>query len=401
MGKKIIKTTAKAVGCLLLAALLCIGLVDHFLPEQIILGSDNALPECPCLAYTEAEEVIDTGLARVSTLNCKLFGVIQLKKIQVKEYRDLALIPGGMNFGVRMLTDGVMVVGLSDITSGGKSCNPAADAGIQAKDVITAVNGKKVGSVSQLTAALEGAAGKSVTITCRRAEKTMEFQLTPVLTDDDGRYRTGLWVRDTASGIGTVTFILPETGAFGALGHGICDPDTGALTPLSRGTVTDVTVDQIIKGTAGTPGELRGFLKGEKKGSVISNTVCGVYGVFNRVDERAKTVPVANWEDVKPGKATIYCTLDGDKREEYEIEITGIDQKSQTRSFTIKVTDARLLEKTGGIVQGMSGSPIMQNGKLIGAVTHVFINDPTGGYGIFIGNMLSAMPSSLSPEQSR
>lgn len=396
MGKKIVKILAAALSCVLLAALLCVGLMDYFVPAEVTVCAEEDLPSYPCVALSEREKVEDTEMFRVSTVSAKLFGIINLKKIQVREYRDIALIPGGMNFGVRMLTDGVMVVGLSEVTSGGKACNPAADAGLKEKDIIITIDGKKVTSVAQVTALFESTGGRAVCVRCRRGEVEMEFRVTPVRADADGKYKTGIWVRDTSSGIGTVTFIVPGTGAFGALGHGICDPDTGALAPLSRGTVTDVVISNIVKGSAGTPGELRGYLKGEKKGTVISNTDCGVYGVLSDCRE-GNAIPVAPASEVKTGKASIYCTLEDGRRQQYEIEITAINQKGKTKSFTVKVTDPALLARTGGIVQGMSGSPILQNGKLIGAVTHVFINDPTGGYGIFIENMLDEMPEALSP----
>lgn len=397
MGKRIVRFSAATLCGVLLAALLCVGLVDYFVPGEVTVCAEGELPSYPCVALSERENIEDTDLCRVSTVSAKLFGIINLKKIQVREYRDLALIPGGMNFGVRMLTDGVMVVGLSEVTSGGKVCNPAADAGIKEKDVITEIDGKKVSSVAELTALFEASGGREVRVTCRRGEEKKEFCITPVRADADGKYKTGIWVRDTSSGIGTVTFIVPGTGAFGALGHGICDPDTGALSPLSRGTVTDVVISNIVKGSVGTPGELRGYLCGEKKGTVISNTDCGVYGVLSNYRE-GNAIPVAPASEVRTGKASIYCTLEDGKRQEYEIEITSLNQKGKTKSFTVKVTDPALLEKTGGIVQGMSGSPVLQNGKLVGAVTHVFIHDPTGGYGIFIENMLDEMPQSLSPD---
>ncbi|MCQ2386251.1 MAG: hypothetical protein MJ078_06220 [Clostridia bacterium] len=206
-----------------------------------------------------------------------------------------------------------------------------------------------------------------------------------------------MWVRETATGIGTVTFISPETGAFGALGHGVCDSETGSLVPMSRGTVTEVELSEIVKGEKGTPGELRGYLTERKIGSVLTNTDCGVFGVFTKVPGSGTPIPVGSSGEVKTGKASVLCASDGGEVKEYGIDITEIRRQGQTKSFTIKVTDPELLAKTGGIVQGMSGSPILQNGKLVGAVTHVLVNDPTSGYGIFIESMLSVMPETLAP----
>ena len=217
------------------------------------------------------------------------------------------------------------------------------------------------------------------------------MQLTPVYSKESEKYKLGIWVRDNTAGIGTLTFIKSDDGMFGGLGHGIYDIDTGELLPLSRGIVTDVSVTGIIKGSAGKPGEIRGYLKQNKTGALITNCDCGVFGVFTPSPEisKEKLLPIAFRSEVKCGPATIRCTLDEGGIKEYGIEILNINHDSQgTKCFTVHVTDSALLEKTGGIVQGMSGSPIIQDGKLVGAVTHVMVNDPTTGYGIFIENML-------------
>jgi stage IV sporulation protein B len=197
-----------------------------------------------------------------------------------------------------------------------------------------------------------------------------------------------MWIKDSATGIGTVTFVHPETGEFGALGHGVCD-EGGVLLPLSRGVVTDAVISEIQKGKKGTPGELHGYLKPGKTGALTQNSNCGVFGAF-ATPPAGEALPVGTRGELKTGKATLRTMLDGACPADYEIEIVQIHDKSENKSFTVRVTDARLLSKTGGIVQGMSGSPIIQDGKLVGAVTHVMINDPTVGYGIFIENMLNA-----------
>ena len=200
-------------------------------------------------------------------------------------------------------------------------------------------------------------------------------------------------MRDSASGIGTVTFVDPESGLFGGLGHGVCDGDTGALVPLSRGSVLSVDLKGAVRGECGKPGELRGSFTGKRLGAVVTNSECGVFGILAKAPETPYApMPVATAREVKEGSATVLCTLDGEGIREYAVEISHIDHSARpTKSFTVRVTDPALLEKTGGIVQGMSGSPIIQNGKLVGAVTHVLINDPTTGYGIFIENMLNQM----------
>ena len=324
---------------------------------------------------------------------------------------------GGMPFGVKFYPEGILVVGFCDVdvNSAGGGCrnvNPARDAGLKMKDVIVKVNGETPLCAATLTRAVEESGGKPVTLTVKRCitpasrrqggqpPKTTELTLTvtPVRSVSENRYKTGLWVRDSGAGIGTVTFIMPDTGAFGGLGHGICDGDTGELIPMQRGQVTDVTVSGIEKGEAGDPGAIKGYFAPGKTGSLLKNTDCGVYGVFScRPSSAVTQLPIGCKDELREGDATLLCTLDDGKIGEYGVKITSIDRAATgSKCFTLTVTDPTLIEKTGGIVQGMSGSPIIQNGKLMGAVTHVLISDPTAGYGIFIENMLREMPGVLS-----
>ena len=319
---------------------------------------------------------------------------------------------GGMPFGVKFYTEGILVVGFCDVdvnsTGGGtRNLNPARDAGLKMKDVIVKVNGETPLCAATLTKAVEESGGKPITLTVKRCNSTaskrqgsqppktteLTVTVTPVKSVSENRYKTGLWVRDSGAGIGTVTFIMPDTGAFGGLGHGICDGDTGELIPMQRGQVTDVTVSGIDKGEAGDPGAIKGYFAPGKTGSLLKNTECGVYGVFAaRPSAEAKRLPIGRRSELREGDATLLCTLDNGQVGEYAIRITSIDHAATgSKCFTLTVTDPALIEKTGGIVQGMSGSPIIQNGKLVGAVTHVLINDPTKGYGIFIENMLGEM----------
>ena len=319
---------------------------------------------------------------------------------------------GGMPFGVKFYTDGVMVVGFCDVEGDGGASNPARDAGMKLRDVIVAVNNQKLGSAAELTAAVEHSAGSPLTLTVRRPvsgsaardkranpDATTEVTVTgtPEFCLPETGDRTGVWVRDSGAGIGMVTFIIPHTQAFAGLGHGICDGDTGELIPMQRGQVTDVTVSGIEKGIAGDPGAIKGYFNPGKTGTLVGNTACGVFGILSSLPASADClVPVAARSEVKEGSALIRCTLDDGRIGEYAVNISSIDASaSGSKCFTLTVTDPVLLEKTGGIVQGMSGSPILQNGKLVGAVTHVLINDPTVGYGIFLDNMLRDMPELL------
>lgn len=323
---------------------------------------------------------------------------------------------GGMPFGVKFYTEGILVVGFCDVDvtaeGGCHHTNPARDAGLKLRDVITGINGEAPTGAASLTKAVEESGGRPVTLTVKRTaqspaarkpqggscrETELTITVTPAFSASENRYKTGLWVRDSGAGIGTVTFIIPEGNAFGGLGHGICDGDTGELIPMQRGQVTDVTVSGVERGEAGDPGAIKGYFAPGKTGNLLKNTECGVYGIFAaRPASAVKKLPVGGKEDLREGDATILCTLDNGKVGEYKIKVTSIDRTATgSKCFTISVTDPSLIEKTGGIVQGMSGSPVIQNGKLVGAVTHVLISDPTAGYGIFIENMLREMPGVL------
>ena len=314
--------------------------------------------------------------------------------LSAEDLRDLTLSPGGMPFGVRFLTEGVTVVGFCDVDHDGAKVNPASRAGLKMGDVILRVNGEPLEDATSLTDRIENSNGAELTLSCRRGKSEFETKLKPVWSNAEERYKTGIWVRDSGAGIGTVTFILPETGAFAGLGHGICDAETGEPLAIRRGSVSDVTISSVVKGTPGTPGELKGYFNAGKAGALLGNTLCGVWGVYSDVPQSTSDpVHIALRDEVTEGDATILCTLANNTTESYTVRLSAIDRDAQgPKCFTVTVTDPRLLEQTGGIVQGMSGSPILQNGKLVGAVTHVLVNDPTTGYGIFLENMLARMP---------
>ena len=304
----------------------------------------------------------------------------------------IMLLPGGQPFGVRMQAEGVMVVSLSEVVSGGKNLRPAKDAGLRVRDVIVEADGRAVKNAEEVTALIHASGGRAITLRVMRGEETLALTVTPVKSDAGG-YACGMYIRDSASGIGTVTFLVPESGLFGGLGHGVCDSDTGALVPLSRGSVLSVRITGATRGQAGSPGELRGSFTGQRLGSLVTNSECGVFGLLSETPPcKYPAMPIARADEVREGAATILCTLGDDGIGEYAVEISGIDHSARpTKSFTVHVTDERLLARTGGIVQGMSGSTILQDGKIVGAVTHVLVDDPTTGYGIFIENMLSRM----------
>ena len=300
--------------------------------------------------------------------------------------KPLMLQPGGMCFGVQMSTDGALVVGFSKIDG---IC-PSEDAGIARRDLIVAINGDKIENADDLITTVDKAGEKPAKVDVVRNGKKISFDVTP-RRSVDGRYKIGVYVKDSAAGIGTVTFIDPSTGAFGGLGHGIYDIESEILIPMSKGIVNSVNIKSVRRGKVGIPGELKGCLEAKKIGKLTCNTEYGVFGYLtDKAMTKESTIPVAKAHEVKEGKAQIICTTDT-YRDSYEVEITEIHNDRPAKNYVIKITDQRLLDKTGGIVQGMSGSPIIQNGKLVGALTHVLVRDPTGGYGIFIENMLSHM----------
>ena len=348
--------------------------------------SDAAMPTMSNVDIPTATTVLSASSARPKS------GAKATAALTQAELKSIKLAPGGMPFGVKFFTEGVSIVGFGEVEAGGKTVNPASDAGLKAKDVITGINGEPIQNAAHLTKAIEGCNGNAIQLTCRRAGKEFKVKLTPVYSEAESRYKTGIWVRDCGAGIGTVTFIMPETGAFAGLGHGICDADTGEVIAMKRGTVSNVTISSVVKGAQGAPGELKGYFNAGKIGALLGNSPCGVWGVFSQAPEVAEEpMELGLRDEIAEGDAYILCTLDNNQICRYRVRISNINREATaSKCFTVKVTDPTLIEKTGGIVQGMSGSPIIQNGKLVGAVTHVLINDPTTGYGIFIENMLNA-----------
>ncbi len=302
------------------------------------------------------------------------------------------LIPGGMAFGVKFFTEGAIILGTTGVETSSGVVSPAKDAGLQAGDVIIKAGGKEFESAEALTQLISGCGGKPINIVYLRDGNEESVNVKPVKELRSGNYQMGVFVRDSTAGIGTITYIDPETLSFGGLGHGIYDSETGILLPLGRGAVVDVDITKVIKSEKNNPGQLQGIFGNIAEGELCDNCDEGVFGNFNVMPEGAgDAIPVGSRKELKQGKATILTTLSGSEIQEFEIEIEEIFEKSgSTKNFLIRVTDKDLLAKTGGIVQGMSGSPIIQNGKLVGAVTHVIINDPKHGYGICIENMLDS-----------
>lgn len=322
-----------------------------------------------------------------------LFNLIPLKNIDVNVIPKTTVVPMGNAIGMKLYTAGVLVVGMSEIE--GKK--PYENSGIKEGDRIIQINQNQIDNTDDLMKAVNKSDGNNIYIKYVRDEKTITTSIKP-LKNSSNEYKIGLWVRDAAAGVGTLTFYEPSSGMFATLGHGIMDIDTAELIKIANGELVTTNILSINKGTKGNPGEIRGTIEaGHTIGSISKNTKFGVFGTINKTPylntSNTNEVQVALREEIKTGKALIICELENGKKEYYDIEIQRIfiSNNKDNKSMLIKVTDKKLLEKTGGIIQGMSGAPIIQNGKFVGAVTHVLVNDPTIGYGVFADIMLKQM----------
>lgn len=318
-----------------------------------------------------------------------LCNIIPIKNVKAVECDDIKVVPGGNAFGIKMFTKGVMVVKIDDITVENRCVSPGKNCGLQIGDVITAVNGNEINSNGELLQNVAQCKGCKLDLNIERSGESKTLSITPVFCNDS--YKIGIWVRDSSAGIGTATFYINNTGYFAGLGHGICDVDTGLLLPILNGEIMNVNIDGIIKGQIGAPGCINGHFTGDSTGKLYKNNETGIFGSLSAPPNNNDEIYVAAKQEVKTGSAEILCTVDDNGIGRYSIEIEKINYNTfeKTKNLVIRITDSRLLEKTGGIVQGMSGSPIIQNNKLVGAVTHVFVNEPQKGYGIFAENMLS------------
>lgn len=306
---------------------------------------------------------------------------------------ETMVIPMGNAVGIKLFSDGVVVVGLSQIETGNGTTTPAKDCGLQAGDIITHINSQEVDSIEDVMAVLTALEDSQMTIRAIRDDSEIQLTTQAVQCSTDGTYKLGAWVRDSMGGIGTMTYYDPATNTFGALGHGINDADTTQQMPLLTGSILPAEVTAVTPGTCGTPGSLHGaFDTSTDLGLLTANTDHGIFGQLDceSMIEGMVAIPVATADEITTGSATILSNIEGNDVVEYDVEITKLYSTSSDdpRDLLITVTDPDLLQITGGIVQGMSGSPILQNGKIIGAVTHVFINDPTQGYGISMETMM-------------
>lgn len=317
---------------------------------------------------------------------------VQSSIIKINAQEEKKYIPGGVPFGVKLYSEGPYITGFIDSEQFADKTNPAQNAGVKLGDVICFVNETKIADAKTLSDSIKKSGDSLIKLRVKRDNKEEIISVKPGKCKD-GNYRLGINLKDVIAGIGTITYYSIEDGTFGGLGHGICDSNTGSVIPIKKGVVYSVEIKNLIKGTKGIAGEMRGGFTGSGAGVINTNTDRGVFGnLWENFIPKTEPMPLAEYDNIKEGPARIICTLDSSGPQYYDISIVSIEKnKSQgTRNFVIRITDKNLISKTGGIIQGMSGSPIIQNNLLVGAVTHVMLNEPTMGYGIYIKNMLNA-----------
>lgn len=395
--KKLIKSLSAALTAVCGLLMTAVTVLSGQMPEQfsVVEGSCLHLDGAVSVQETigsngESAEVAALNAGSTYTANLKLFGLFPVKQVTVRVVEQEMVIPCGTPFGIKMFTDGVLVVGMSDVDTAAGAFNPAKSAGIKTGDVIVSIDDTTVTSTDQVAKLVEMSEGKAMTFHIRRDNIAFDVQFTPAKSVNENRWKAGLWVRDSSAGIGTLTFYRPGYNVFAGLGHAVCDVDTGETLPLATGEIVPARIYSIVRGQSGQPGELRGGFESGTLGRLTVNGETGIYGTLSQIPVNNDPVPVAMKQQVKTGDAQVLTTLDGVTPQLYDIRIDQVhyNDSSPTRNMVIEITDPELLEQAGGIVQGMSGSPILQDGRLVGAVTHVFVNDPTKGFAIFAENML-------------
>ncbi len=390
--KKIIRLAAVLLLCFGIFVMTAVAVGAATMPNEIIRYETDGekLSAVYSYSHTMAAKSVNSQSAYPRTETLRAFGFIPVKTVGVTQKSAPTVAVSGEVFGIKLYTDGVIVVGTQRVDlGGGKSVNPAADCGIAVGDIIVSINNIRVFTAGDVTSILNDNNGEAYTIKLKRDGRYKTFQLQPAYSPREGCYKAGMWVRDSTAGIGTITFYNEKTGTFAALGHQVNDVDTNDIMPLLEGEAVSARVTNIQKSAAGVTGSLWCDFEEHILGRLLDNTDCGLYGAYSEISENAASYPVASKQTVRKGSAKILSTVEGSTPKEYDIEITRIsyNKEAQQRDIVFRVTDETLLSLTGGIVQGMSGSPILQDGRLVGAVTHVIVNNPEKGYAIFAQTM--------------
>ena len=361
----------------------------------------------PITAEYEGLKLSQTGkteqIGEEFDVKLKAFGIIPFSTVNVEVVDELHVSVLGTPFGMKLYTDGVLVIDITTVETVSGSISPGEDAGVKKGDYILSADGKQVLTNEELSAAVAASGGNRIKLVIKRGGTQKTVYVTPALSKETNSYRIGLWVRDSSAGIGTLTFYSPATGIVCGLGHGVCDEDTGDLLELKNGEIVSAEIVSVEKGSSGSPGQLKGRFTYGTIGKIDCNSEKGVYSVLKGRLGFSRLTETALKQEVRDGDAQILCTVDGREPQLYSCRIKKRSSAylSATQNMTVTVTDPELLKLTGGIVQGMSGSPILQNEKLIGAVTHVLIDDPTTGYAIFAENMLKEAESTAGKAKVR
>lgn len=361
----------------------------------------------PITAEYEGLKLSQTGkteqIGEEFDVKLKAFGIIPFSTVNVEVVDELHVSVLGTPFGMKLYTDGVLVIDITTVETVSGSISPGEDAGVKKGDYILSADGRQVLTNEELSAAVAASGGNRIKLVIKRGGTQKTVYVTPALSKETNSYRIGLWVRDSSAGIGTLTFYSPATGIVCGLGHGVCDEDTGDLLELKNGEIVSAEIVSVEKGSSGNPGQLKGRFTYGTIGKIDCNSEKGVYSVLKGKLGFSRLTETALKQEVRDGDAQILCTVDGREPQLYSCRIKKRSSAylSATQNMTVTVTDPELLKLTGGIVQGMSGSPILQNGKLIGAVTHVLIDDPTTGYAIFAENMLKEAESTAGNAKVR
>lgn len=380
--------------CLAIICAVVFGFVaagNMLLPDEVMsFGDERGFNTLYTYETGGKTQSVDYQSAGEVKREVRLLGVVPVKTIAVTHSAPKSVFVSGEVFGIKLYTDGVIVVGSQSVSAGGKKVNPSEDAGIETGDIIVSINNTAVFSSNEVTSILNENNGESYRVKVKRDGRYRTFTLTPVYSEREGCYKAGMWVRDSTAGIGTITFYNKEQGTFASLGHQINDVDTGEIMPLLEGEAVGAEVTQVKKATSGATGSLSCDFKSDIIGQLINNTESGLYGAYAAISDHAQEYEVASRSEVKKGKAHILSTVQKGKPQLYDVEITHIRYRGsdEQKDIVLKITDENLLNITGGIVQGMSGSPVIQNGKLVGALTHVIVNNPEKGYAVFADTML-------------
>ena len=395
-----ILTTIGAFLCTIIFVLVYVG--NNVIPDKITIIDDSNYIAPKILGVDiynsdfsdELNASAEKNRLSQNNAQIELLNIIPIKDVKITNTKRSYVVIGGEVFGIKLYTNGVIVVGTDSIETENGIENPAEEANLKIGDIIKKYNDIEIESTAHFTELIQQNQGDTAVLTIDRAGQELELNFASVKENISGKYKAGLWVRDSSAGIGTVTFYNPQNNSFGGLGHPICDVDTNEIMPMKNGEMADAYVNGYYKSSNGNVGELCGVLTGKCNGRLCLNDETGIYGFLSN-QIKGELTPVAVRQEIQLGEAQIICTIDKNSPQYYNVKITKIfsNSNSVNKDMIIEITDENLIQQTGGILQGMSGTPIIQNGMLVGAITHVFVNNPRQGYAIFAERMLETSES--------